>query len=149
MAAVLVVGWPWVAPVDASTTERLVVDRHSGLAIDGFDPLAYFVDGCPVLGSADHEYVYEGAVWRFANEGNRAAFIDRPDIYRPRFGGYDPTALLRGVAVPGNPTLWLIADGRLYLFADEAGRASFRGDAEGASREAALRWPDVERSLPQ
>src|ERR1700751_5630966 len=56
----------------AATTQRLVVDRFSGLAIHGYDPVAYFVDRRPVLGLADFEAWQGGAVWRFHNEGNRA-----------------------------------------------------------------------------
>ena len=74
----------------AVTTERVVVDRHTGLALYGVDPVGYFTDGKPVPGLADFEYGYAGAIWRFHNEGNRAAFAADPDVYMPRYGGYDP-----------------------------------------------------------
>ena len=85
-------------PIGAATTERVVVDRHTGLAISGFDPVAYFTDG----GAADRagpssNSAYAGAVWRFRNEGNRAAFAADPEIYMPRFGGYDPVGVARAV----------------------------------------------------
>ena len=51
---------------------------------------------------------YAGAVWRFSNVGNREAFAARPDVYMPQFGGYDPVGVARGVAVAGNPLVWLI-----------------------------------------
>jgi hypothetical protein len=70
------------------------------LAINGFDPLAYFIDGAPLQGTDDFEHPYAGAVWRFRNEGNRAAFIADPEVYMPRYGGYDPVGIARGVAVP-------------------------------------------------
>ena len=69
-------------------------------------------------GSAAFEFRYGGAVWRFCNIGNRDAFADRPDVYMPRFGGYDPTSVVRGVATAGNPNVWLIAGKRLFLFYD-------------------------------
>src|SRR6202008_3076223 len=74
----------------AATTERLVVDRTSGLAIYGFDPVAYFSDSKPVPGLEQFELIFEGAVWRFRNGGDRAAFLADPDVYAPQFGGYDP-----------------------------------------------------------
>ena len=80
-------------------TERIVVDRHTGLAIDGYDPVAFYTDGKPLPGSPDFELQYGGAVWRFCNFGNRAAFAERPDVYMPQFGGYDPIGVARGVAV--------------------------------------------------
>ena len=66
------------APSRAATTERVVTNRHTGLAIDGFDPVAYFVDGAPSSGRADLEFRFAGATWRFRNEGNRAAFAAAP-----------------------------------------------------------------------
>jgi hypothetical protein len=134
---------------DAATTQRIVVDRHTGIAIGGFDPMAYFTDRLPMSGRAEFEYSLDGAVWRFANEGNRAAFIEHPEIYRPRFGGYDPTAVGRGVAVPGNPMFWLIFDDKLYLFLDQETWSAFLADSAAMARAAEARWPDVERSLAQ
>ena len=87
----------------AATTERVVVNHYSGLAIEGFDPVAYFTDSIAVQGVVDFEASESGAVWRFRNEGNRAAFHDRPDVYMPLFGGYDIIAVARGAPVPGSP----------------------------------------------
>ena len=93
----------------AATTERLVVNRYSGLAIDGFDPVAYFTDARPVVGQPGFEVSEAGAVWRFRNEGNRAFFIAHPEIYGPQFGGYDPVDVARGIAFAGNPQFWLVS----------------------------------------
>ena len=84
----------------AATTERVVVDQHTGLALYGIDPVAYFTERKPVPGRAEFEYSYAGAVWRFANDGNRAAFAADPDIYMQRYGGYDPVGVSRGLATP-------------------------------------------------
>ena len=70
----------------AATTERVVVNRYSGVAIEGFDPVAYFVDARPLVGLPQFEASDAGAVWRFRNEGNRASFVAHPDIYGPQFG---------------------------------------------------------------
>jgi hypothetical protein len=71
----------------ASTTERVVVNRYSGLAIQGFDPVAFFTDSIAVQGVPDFEASDSGAVWRFRNEGNRASFVAHPEVYGPQFGG--------------------------------------------------------------
>ena len=70
----------------------------------------------------------DGAVWRFRNEGNRAAFADHPEVYTPRFGGYDPVAIARGVSVPGHPLFWAVAGERLYLFYNDKARTEFLAD---------------------
>src|SRR5256885_2627204 len=117
----------------ASTTERVVVDRHTGLALYGIDPVAYFADGKPVAGRPDVEFRYAGAVWRFGNEGNRAAFAADPDVYMPRFGGYDPVGISRGLATPGYPALWVLHDERLYLFYTAEARAAFIANPNAVS----------------
>ncbi|MEI8151321.1 MAG: YHS domain-containing (seleno)protein [Hyphomicrobiales bacterium] len=136
-----------MASVGAATTELLVVNRYTGLAIDGFDPVAYFVDAAPKEGRAELEFRSAGATWRFQNEGNRAAFAGAPAIYTPRFGGYDPMALARGAATPGHPQLWLIAEQRLYLFYSAEARAAFTADPAAAIESAERNWPDVQRTL--
>jgi YHS domain-containing protein len=97
-------------------TEQVVIDRVSGLAIAGYDPVAYFATGRPVRGSEAYEADYQGATWRFANEGNLRAFLDDPAVYMPRFGGYDAMAVANGIATPGDPRLFLISRDRLLLF---------------------------------
>jgi hypothetical protein len=131
----------------AGLTEQIVVDWHSGLAIDGYDPVAFFTDGKPVPGSSTFELRYDRAVWRFCNIGNRAAFAERPDVYMPQYGGYDPVGIARGVAVPGNPELWTIVENRLFLFYNAAQRAKFLNDSDRFIATASRKWPDVRGGL--
>jgi hypothetical protein len=135
--------------VRAATTERVVVNRYTGLAIEGFDPVAYFVEGRPMVGLKDFEASQAGAVWRFRNEGNRASFVAHPDIYGPQFGGYDPFDLARGVTFAGNPRFWLVAGQRLFLFGREENRDAFAADSQRLLREANSRWPELEQELAQ
>ncbi len=151
-AIVALAGWLCalaVVPVwsVASATERIVVDRHTGLAIAGYDPVAFYTDGKPVLGDPELEYSQGGAVWRFANIGNRAAFAARPDVYMPQFGGYDPPGVADGVALPGSPAVWLIVGERLYLFYDQRRMDAFVADPERVAGAAERKWPDVVRTL--
>jgi hypothetical protein len=131
----------------AAATERIVVDWHSGLAIAGYDPVAFYTDGKPVLGSPDFEFAYGGAVWRFSNIGDREAFAARPDVYMPQFGGYDPLGVAKGVAVAGNPGVWLITGGRLFLFYDRNRLETFSADPERITGAAERKWPQVLRTL--
>jgi hypothetical protein len=131
----------------SATTERVVSDPHSGLAINGFDPVGYFTDAAARFGKADIEQRYAGAVWRFRNVGNRAAFVAHPDIYMPQFGGYDPVAVAVGKSVAGSPLHWAIKRQRLYLFYDAQARTAFLADADGIIAQAERRWPVVEKTL--
>jgi hypothetical protein len=128
-------------------TERIVVDPHTGLAIGGYDPVAFYTDGKPVPGSSEFELPYGGAVWRFTNFGNRAAFAQRPDVYMPQFGGYDPVGIARGVAVAGRPDVWLISGGRLFLFYDNRRLETFAADPERMADVAERKWPSVLSTL--
>lgn len=133
----------------ASTTERVVTNRFSGLAIEGFDPLAYFIDRRPEVGLPDFEVAQGGAVWRFRNEGNLASFVAHPEVYGPQFGGYDPVDVARGVTVAGNPLFWTVAGDRLYLFGHEDTRDAFTANPAPYLKEATLRWPSLEEQLAQ
>src|SRR6185312_5845466 len=133
----------------ASTTERIVVNRFSGLAIEGFDPVAYFTENRAGLGLPDFEAAQAGAVWRFHNEGNRASFMAHPEIYGPQFGGYDPVDVARGVTLAGNPRFFVVMGQRLYLFGIEANRDAFVANAAHYLAEARERWPDLEQDLAQ
>jgi hypothetical protein len=137
------------SPALAATTERVITNRYTGLAIEGFDPVAYFVDSHPALGLVNFEASEAGVVWRFRNEGNRASFVAHPDIYGPQFGGYDPVDLARGVTVAGNPRFWSIVGQRLYLFNREEARVAFVANPASVLREAAARWFRLEENLAQ
>jgi hypothetical protein len=91
--------------------------------------------------------VVAGTVWRFRSAGNRAAFMADPDVYTPRFGGYDPVGVARGVAVAGNPLLWVIRDQRLYLFYAPQTRDEFTGDSARTIATADTEWPAINRLL--
>jgi hypothetical protein len=159
LAAVFAIGVPFLAGRDGKAspleslslaevglTEQVSVDRLSGVAIGGYDPVAYFVVGSAVAGSPSYEAIWNGAAWRFANEGNRAAFLADPKVYAPAFGGYDAAGIASGVAVPADPTVFAIVDGRLLLFKDPDGRRSFLASPDGA-RAAEAAWPSVEHRL--
>ncbi|HVQ66531.1 MAG TPA: YHS domain-containing (seleno)protein [Bradyrhizobium sp.] len=133
----------------AATTERVVVNRYSGLAIEGFDPVAYFTESAAAQGTVAFEAREAGAVWRFRNEGNRASFVAHPEIYGPQFGGYDPVDLGRGVTYAGNPRFWVVAGQRLYLFGREENRDAFAAAPARFLKDAAARWPALERGLAQ
>jgi hypothetical protein len=143
----LMLGFLLAGPIEAATTERIVIDRNSGLAISGFDPVAYFTDAKAIQGKGEFEQVVAGAAWRFASAGNSAAFRADSNVYMPRFGGYDPVDVARGVAVAGNPRLWTISGERLYLFYSAEARDEFVGDSDRIAATADREWPAVSRLL--
>jgi YHS domain-containing protein len=131
----------------AATTELVISDPLTGIALYGFDPVAYFIDGEAREGLAGFELKYAGVVWRFRNEGNRAAFAERPGAYVPRFGGYDPLGVARGVPASGYPSLFIIHDNRLVLFTSEENRKTFLASPNEILDAAEAAWPKVVQKL--
>jgi hypothetical protein len=133
--------------IAAAASDRIVVNAHTGLALSGFDPVAYFTDAKPKVGRPDLELRLDGTVWRFQNEGNRAAFADHPEVYIPCFGGYDPVAVARGNSVPGHPLFWAVTGERLYLFYNAEARTAFLADPGHIIERATRKWPEVARTI--
>jgi hypothetical protein len=144
-ALVLLLG---VIHADAEgVSDRIVHDLHSGVAIGGRDPVAYFADGAVRLGTAENEWAFGGVYWRFANPGNRAAFAAAPEVYAPAYGGHDAVAVAEGRAAEGDPGLWAIHRGRLFLFRSAEDRARFAGDADATAARADAAWPALAERL--
>jgi YHS domain-containing protein len=146
-AVILVAVWP-AGPARA-LSERIVHDAYTGIAIGGFDPVAYFLDGRAVPGEPENEIAWSGAYWQFANPGNAAAFEDSPAVYAPVYGGHGVGGVARGIPQPGDPRLFAIYRGRLYLFFERADLDAFRADPEGIIALADARWPEIEAMLAE
>jgi hypothetical protein len=127
-------------------SERFNVDARSGVALRGFDPVAYFDIGNARAGLAAHEAVWGGVAWRFLSAANRAAFLSSPETYQPRFGGYDAEAASRGFVVDADPTIFTLANGRLYVFRSTGNKERFLSDAETAER-AERAWARLGKTL--
>lgn len=149
LAGVLIGCWTGIVELSAATTERIVTDYRTGLAISGFDPVAYFTATKALHGRPELETRHAGANWRFINEGNRAAFMANPEVYMPVFGGYDPMGVIRGVAVSGHPEIWLIAGEKLYLFRNPQARETFAAEPDKFIAAANRKWPEVKSTLTE
>lgn len=119
------------------------VFTEAGLAINGYDPVAYFRQGEPVEGSSAHMAEWNGAKWLFSNEENRAAFLEDPEEFAPQYGGYCAYAVSRGYIASTDPGAWTIHDGRLYLNYNKAVRLLWSRDIPGHVASANGNWPGV------
>jgi len=91
--------------------------EKSGLAIRGYDPVAYFTAGKAVEGKKDISLEYEGTTYRFATVADRDAFKADPGKYEPQYGGWCAYAMgANGEKVEIDPETFKIVDGKLYLF---------------------------------
>lgn len=92
-----------------------VVNAKNGLALEGYDAVAYFQEGKPTHGKQAFQHEWQGAKWFFANALNRDAFASAPEKYAPQYGGYCSWAVSHGYTANGDPQAWKIIDGKLYL----------------------------------
>jgi hypothetical protein len=101
------------------------------LAIKGYDPVAYFTVGKPVLGLPEFEHEWDEHRYRFSRAEHRELFKADPVRYAPQFANYCAMALTRGELDEANPEWWSISDGKLYIFSKAAGPSRFQQDLAG------------------
>ncbi len=114
---------------------------QDGLAIRGYDPVAYFRDGGPRLGRPEFASRHGGATWRFASAEHKALFEADPERYLPAYGGFCAYGTSRGYLVKIEPEAWSIVGGRLYLNYDLGVRASWLGRTKTYIARADGNWP--------
>jgi YHS domain-containing protein len=91
------------------------------LAMKGYDPVAYFTDGKATPGSSAFSHIWDGVRYQFASAAHRDLFAADPARYAPQFSGSCTASMANGLRIEGNPETWVIADGRLFLFAGPQG----------------------------
>jgi YHS domain-containing protein len=116
---------------------------EAGIAIEGTDPVAYFVEGRPRAGRPEYAVDYEGARWLFSSEGNKALFEADPARYLPAYGGYCAYGVAQGYLVKIEPEAWTIHEGRLYLNYDLGVRDTWLKDVPGYVAEADRNFPSL------
>ena len=119
------------------------------LGLKGYDPVAYFTLSTPTPGVADYEYVYDGVRYRFANARHRDLFKANPDKYAPQFGGSCAMNMSNGVRREADPTVWVISNGNLYVFAGAGGAERFRQNPDVAAAKAAANWKNLKNTPSQ
>lgn len=113
------------------------------IAINGYDPVAYFMQDMPVKGHLDYAVNWNDTVWLFANPDNMALFEADPEAYAPQFGGYCAYALSKGSLAPTVPEAWTIVDGKLYLNFSLRARELWSEDIPGNISLAESHWPSI------
>ena len=121
----------------------------TGLALRGYDPVSYFTVGSPVLGKADISAEHKGAVYRFSSDANKQAFLANPGKYVPQYGGYCAFAAGLSKKFDGDPLVWKIVDGRLYLNLSPAVAKRWVEDIPGNIKKADQNWSQIKDKAPK
>ena len=129
-------------PVIAQTKALLNLDKHS-VAIQGYDPVAFFTDNKPVKGRPGFQSEHNSAVYRFASKAHKELFDEDPAKYEPAFGGYCAYGVSRNRLVEIDVDAFQIVDGRLLLQYSKAVRDDFNEDQKGNLAKANRNWPGL------
>ena len=136
-------------PMEAAVAGGFAVDVDgNGIAVGGHDPVAYFSDGTPTMGSADHTANTDGATYHFVSAANRDQFLADPEKYLPAYGGFCALGVTRSMKVRGDPEAWKIVDGRLYIHSSPRAQAIWSEDIPGNIVKADEVWPEIKDKNP-
>lgn len=127
-------------PLLAQTKALLNLEK-SGLALQGYDPVAFFTQNKPVKGKPEFKSTHQGATYYFASEENKERFDKEPAKFEPAFGGFCAYGVSRNKLVEIDPEAFQIVDGRLLLQYSKGVRNDFNKDATGNLAKANANWP--------
>ena len=120
----------------------------TGLALQGYDPVAYFTEGEATKGSYKITASYDDATYWFSSEEHKAAFEANPDAYVPEYGGYCAFGAAMGFKFDGDPNHWKIVDGELYLNLSKDIQERWSEDIPGFIQQADNNWVTIEDATP-
>jgi len=118
------------------------LDKNS-VAIQGYDPVAFFTQNKPVKGSAEFQSSYRGAIYYFVSAEDKATFDAAPGKYEPQFGGYCAYGVSQGHLAPVKIEAFQIVNGRLLMQYDLDVKGKFNKDQTGSLQKADQNWPGL------
>src|SRR5687768_10424915 len=116
---------------------------NSGVILNGYDPVAFFVDGKPVKGDAGFQFKYDDAIYYFSSQEHLNLFKDNPEKYKPQFGGWCAYAVSLGRIAPIDVNTFSIVNGRLVIQHNQRAVNGWNKDVQGNLKLADKYWPEV------
>jgi YHS domain-containing protein len=117
--------------------------QKDGLAIGGYDPVAFFTESKPVKGSANYKFTWKDASWQFASQANLDAFKAAPEKYAPQYGGYCAYGTADGHKAPTQVDTWTVLDGKLYFNYNQKVKNLWDKDRPGYIEKANVNWEKI------
>ncbi|MDO9451325.1 MAG: YHS domain-containing (seleno)protein [Stagnimonas sp.] len=121
----------------------ILSDSATGIAINGYDTVAYFTDKKPVKGSDSYTTSWKGASWKFASQSHLDLFKADPEKYAPQYGGYCAYGVSQGYLVSVEPEQFTVIDGKLYLNYDAGVQKKWTKDPLGYNKTADGKFGDL------
>jgi hypothetical protein len=132
-----------VFATSAFAGELVNVAGASGIALNGYDPVAFFTDKKPTFGDPTITATYQGATYLFATKEHKSTFEAAPEKYVPQFGGFCAYGAALGALFPVDIDTWQVQDGKLYLNLNPAILTVFNQDFKGNVAKAEKNWPEL------
>lgn len=140
--AAVLVGGSTATPA-AAQVAAVYTGIVKGVAVGGYDPVAYFTEKKPVKGNPAVSHDHEGAKYYFTSEANRDAFKAEPAKYAPQYGGYCAWAVSQGYTAHGDPNAWTVHNGKLFLNYNQSVKTNWEKDIPGNVSKGDAEWPKV------
>jgi YHS domain-containing protein len=120
----------------------------STVGAGGYDLVSYHTGEKPLRGNGNHVVVHGGVTYLFTSEATKETFAGDPDKYLPVYGGYCAYGVAVGKKFVGDPDVWAVVDGRLYLNLDNKIQGLWSEDIPGHIKKADTNWPRIKNKAP-
>lgn len=120
--------------------------EREGVAIGGYDPVAYFTEMKPVKGTAKFHAEHQGSTFYFSSAAHRDMFLANPAKYAPQYGGYCAFGMAKGYKASIDPAAFTVVGDKLYLNYNGTVRALWVLDIQGYVKKADQNWPEVRKT---
>ena len=121
---------------------------HSTPAVQGYDVVSYQTGKRPVRGNGHFVSVYDGATYQFSSADNQKLFESNPEKYAPAYGGFCAFGASVGKKFIGDPEVWRVVDGKLYLNLDNSIQSEWLKDVPGRIKTADANWRNISDKNP-
>jgi YHS domain-containing protein len=130
------------AAISACSSPQKVFQKE-GVALRGYDPVAYFTQGQPVKGAPQFQAEHQGAKFYFASAAHRDSFVAAPDKYAPQYGGYCAFGMSNGYKAATDPAAFTVREGKLYLNYNSEVQKMWSANMSALIEKADQQWPSA------
>ncbi len=115
-----------------------------GIAIKGYDVVAFFTEHKPVMGFDSLQLQNNNAIWYFSTKQNLDSFKANPDKYIPQYGGYCAFGTAQGHKAPTMAETWTIDGDKLYFNYNLKVKELWDKDRPNLIKKADENWPSIQ-----
>jgi YHS domain-containing protein len=127
----------------SASAQKILVNTDDGIALSGYDPVAFFVERKPVLGKPEIKSINKGAVYLFSSTANKIKFDNSPENYLPQNGGFCTVSASMGKVAKIEIDTWSIVGNKLYLQKNQSAKRMWDKDPPNYIKKSSEKWPEL------